>query len=169
MAKFDRQRSLVRRLVETRFQHAWAWRVEIEDQPQDFELYVKDMSYGPVELGTDQIKVGTNVLTYPNSVEPVSVSMTMRDNEDGRIYSWLNDWAGRVVNGDGTVNPPRHPQKGYLKRWKRYQVKMTNDGRPEDVPSHEWLVYPTQMGDIAESYSEHGFLEFPITFMQFRS
>ena len=169
VADFNKQRALVQKMVKTSFQHAWAYRIEIEGQPSDFEIFVKDISYGPVEIGTNPIKVGVNNLTFPNSVEPVAISMTVRDHEDERIYKWLNDWASKVVNGDGTVNPPLHPQVGYLKKWRRYQLVHGESGGFRENLSREWSVYPTQMGDIAESYSEHGLLEFPISFVQFRA
>lgn len=165
---FNRQRSLVNKLVNLSFQHSWAYRVEIEGQPQDFELFVKDISYGPIEISTKPLNIGVNRLTYPDGVEPVSISMTMRDHEDGRIFKWFNEWANKVVNGDGTVNPPLHPQRGYLKKWQRHQLRHDAHGFREEA-SHNWLVYPTQLGDVTESYSEHGFLEFPISFIQFRS
>ena len=95
--------------------------------------------------------------------------MTMRDHEDERIYNWFNAWAGTVANGDGTVNLPKAPDnKGYLRKWRRYQLIKDAKGFKEDM-TREWEVYPTQLGDVTESREEQGFLEFPIQFIQFRS
>ena len=168
MEDFNKNKLLVRKLVHTKFQHNWQYRIEIEGQPTDFDIFVKDVSYGPVEIGTEATAAGFIQYTYPTSVEPVSVSMTMRDHEDERIYNWFSEWAGRVVNSDGTVNPPMHPEYGYLRKWTRFQLLAGTKGYTEKK-SREWSVYPTQLGDITESRDEQGFLEFPVQFIQFRS
>lgn len=168
MEDFNQHKLLVQKLVKTAFQHNWQYRVEIEKQPNDFDIFVKDISYGPTEIGTEALSIGANRLTYPNSVEPVGISMTMRDHEDERIYNWFNEWAGTVANGDGTVNLPKHAQNGYLRKWRRYQLQKASKGFKEDM-TREWEVYPTQLGDITESRDDQGFLEFPIQFIQFRS
>ena len=169
----SRLRDTARNLVDTHFQHGFDWRIEIDGAPKDFELYAKDFTYCPIEVMTETMNVGIQQLTWPNSAGPVGVSMTMRDHEDRRIYNWfarlvageeIRDAAGNITgnrgmfNKDGTVNLPAE----YVFDVRRYS-------RGKEEPTDVWRMYPTKIGDITESVDQQGFLEFPITFMQFRS
>jgi len=171
MGDFNLQRLAMRKAVNTEFQRSWAYRIEIEEEPADFDLFVKDVSYGPIEITTDALKAGIQALQFPVSAEPVAISMTMRDHADQRIYNWASAWAGKVINPDGTINPPLHPEKGYVRKWSRHQLRelAPSEGSFREESPREWGVFITQMGDISESRSEQGFLEFPVTFIQFRS
>ena len=165
---FNREKMMVKRLVQTPFQHGWQFRLEIEEQPQDFDLFVKDVSYGPIELEFEPLKLGVNQIQLPTGVLPVSISMTVRDHDDERIHKWFAEWAAKVVNGDGTVNPPMHPDFKWLREWKKHTLVHDAQGFTE-VLSETYLVAPVQLGDITQSYEDHGFKEFPITVIQYRS
>ncbi len=149
-----------RQLVRTPFQEGWQFRLDIDDEnsPDDVDIYVKDITYGPIEIETETLKAGMQTLTYPSGTAPVGLSMTMRDNQDRRIYDWFRDWCNAMVNADGTVNLPIQ----YVRKAERINL-LTDD--IEDT----WLMFPTKLGDITEAVDSEGFLEFPISFIQFRS
>jgi hypothetical protein len=148
-------------LVKTPFQQSWQFRVEIEGFTGDIDIYVKDISYGPIEIETEAEKAGMHTLTYPSGTAPVGISMTMRDNQDQRVYTFAKAWCKKIVNEDGTVNLP----PDYTKNWKRYSIGADSSETLRD----EWKVFLTQVGDITESKEEPGFLEFPVTLIQFKS
>jgi hypothetical protein len=162
MEDFNKLRLIARSLVKTTFREPWQFRVEIDNYPhKDFDLYVREISYGPTEIETDQEKVGIQTLTYPSGTAPVTVSMTMRDHEDERVSKWFKTLTGKVVNPDGTVNLPID----YCVSFRRFSLLHNNS----EVETDKWIVFPTQIGDVTESKDGEGLLEFPITFIQFRS
>jgi len=162
---FNMLRMKVHTLVETDFKQAWAFRLDIDGQPSDMDIYVKDITFGPTEITNDPVKIGGRILTYPTGAEPVSLSMTVRDHRDEKIATFFDDWAAEVVNADGTVNLPGIKGSGYLRKAKRYA--LNEDGT--DVLRNTWEVFPVQRGDVTESREDGMFLEFPMTFIQFRS
>ena len=112
-----------------------------------------------VEIETEQTKTGGITLTFPAGTQPVTFTLTMRDFKDRRFYRWFEKtWVPKVVNPDGTFNLPFN----YLRKFRR--ISLIN---PEDIET--WKVLPTKLGDITESQEGQGFLEFPITMVQFRS
>ncbi|AUW07520.1 MULTISPECIES: hypothetical protein [Vibrio] len=167
-ADFNREKLLVKKMVHTYFQHQWQFRLEIEEQPLDFEIFIKDVTYGPIELEYEPVKVGVNQLQFPTGVMPVSISMTVRDHDDERIHKWFAEWTSKVANGDGTVNPPFNPETKWIRDWKKYTLLHKGTGF-EEVLSETYPVAPVQLGDVTQSYSEHSFKEFPLTVIQFRS
>lgn len=157
---FNQLRLKTRQLVRTPFQEGWQFRLDIDDDnaPKDLDIYVKDITFSPIEIETEAIKVGMQTLTFPSGTAPVGLSMTMRDNQDRRIYDWFTEWSNKVVNDDGTVNLP----SDYVRKAERINLV---DDRIQDT----WFMFPTKLGDITESVDSQGFLEFPISFIQFRS
>lgn len=166
---------VLNKAIHKHYQHSWQWRLAIAGAPDDLDFYVKDISYGPIEIETNQKSVGAGVITLPTRAQPVTVSMTVRDDQDERVFQWMADWAALVVNGSGhsqknyrsTLNVPQN----YLRTVTRYQLLMgpgyTLTERKS--PGREWEVFPTQVGDITESRDDQGMLEFPITLMQMLS
>ena len=156
-------KGIVKKMVHTHFREPWQFRIEVDGYPthQDFDIYVREITYGPTEIETEQEKVGIGVLTYPSGAMPVTVSMIMRDNEERWVSDWFNELVKKVVNDDGTVNLPHD----YCVRMRRFSLRHGAGDKQTD----EWLVYPTQLGDVTESKDGEGVLEFPITFVQFRS
>lgn len=156
-------RLIAKQAVKKKFRKSWQFKFEIPDAPPDFDFYVKDVSYGPIEIETEPEKVGvsTHTITWPVGSGPVELSMTMRDNEDERIKKWFEGLAAEVVHPDGTVGL----SSDYCFDVNRYTVLQTGD----EVLTDTWKMYPTQLGDVTESRDEPGFCEFPITFVQFVS
>ena len=160
---FNQRRLLVKKLVHTPFQEGWQYRLDIDDDncPKDLQIYVKEISYGPIEIQTETLLAGMQTLTYPSGTGPVGLSMTMRDNQDRRIYKWFDSWCNKMINLDGTVRLP-YGADGYVKKVNRINLS-------DDEIQDTWLMFPTRLGDITEAVDAPGFLEFPITFIQFRS
>lgn len=150
------------RMLNTHYREPFQFRLEVEGYPHDdFDLYVTEVSYGPIEIETDPEKVGMQNLAYPSGAQPVTVVMTVRDHEDRRVSKWFAARVARMVNLDGTVNLPT----AYLLKIRRFS--LLHDGG--EVETDVWEVVPTQLGDVTESTHGEGLLEFPITFIQFRS
>lgn len=168
---FNKLRMISQRLVGAPFQEPWQWKVEIDGLPDNllnerngvstFDLLAKDISYCPIEIETEAIKAGAITLTFPSGTQPVIVTMTMRDLQDERLKKWFKSAANKVANDDGTFNLP-YGKDGYLLKMRRISL-----ADPDILD--EWLVFPQKLGDITESVESPGFLEFPISFIQFKS
>jgi len=161
---FNKLRGISKRLVENHFREPWQFRVEIDEYPyptNDFDMYVREISYTPIEVETDVVKAGMQTLTYPSGTAPVTVTLMMRDHEDRRVSKWFTELIKKVVNSDGTVNLPAD----YCVNFRRYSLLEDNTEEETD----KWLVYPTQLGEVTEATDGENLLEFPITFIQFRS
>jgi hypothetical protein len=157
---FNQLRLLTKQLVQTAFQQGWQFRLDIDDEnaPNDLDIYIKDITIGPIEIETEAIKAGTQTLTFPTGTGAVGLSMTMRDNQDRRIYDWFTAWCNVMINDDGTVKLPAE----YVRKVER--INLVND-EIQDT----WFMFPTKLGDITEAVDSEGFLEYPISFIQFRS
>lgn len=155
---FNKLRLISKALVKTMFKEGWQFQMRIQGAPKDFDIYVKDMTFGPIEIETEPVKAGMQTLTFPSGTGPVGVAMTMRDHQDQRIYKWFEKWAGAMVNEDGTVNLP----KDYLRKCERIALIS-------EKVIDTWFMFPTRMGDINESVETPGFLEVPVSLLQFRS
>lgn len=154
-------RRISKQMVQTKFKEGWQFRVEIEGAPADWDLYCKELSQTPIELEVEAKRVGAHYLSYLTGAQPVGVSLTMRDNEDGRIYSWYEDWVGKVVYPDGTWGLPID----YLRTCKIFARR--HDG--SEYLRQQLRVQPLTIGELTESVeSSGGLLEFPITMVEFR-
>lgn len=161
---FNKIRAYVRQIVDIKFKYSWQFKLEIEDQPEDMDIYVKDITFGPTEIGNEPVKIGGRTLTYPNSAEPVTISMNVRDNEDERVAKFFDEWGASTVNKDGTVGLP-FGENGYVKKVKRYALSEAGDYTLNET----WEMILVQRGDVSESRDEPGMIEFPVTMIQFRS
>lgn len=163
MEDFAALRLIAKEAVKKKFRDSWQFKFEIPGAPADFDFYVKDVSYGPIEVQTDPEKIGASTLTitWPTGSGPVELSMTMRDNEDGRIHKWFQGLVAKVLFDDGTVGLPAD----YCIDIERFTVLQTG----AEVLTDTWTMYPTQLGDVTESREDPALCEFPITFVQFKS
>lgn len=154
-------RTFSKKMVQTAFREVWQFRVEVDDAPGDWDLYCKEIVQTPIELEANTQRVGAHYLSYLSSAQPVSLSMTMRDNEDGRIYDWFSDWVDTVVYPDGTWGLP----VDYLKTLKIY----VRDNQGGEYLRQELRVQPMVLGEITETVERTGsLLEFPVTLLEFR-
>lgn len=179
---FNRLRLIQKAMKDADYLHPWEWRVDIilpngmsipehtelfrkigggsgsDADTSFFDLYAKDVSFGPVTIENEPVKAGAITFTYPTASAPVSITMTMRDRKDRVVYDWLKALAKKVLNDDGTVNLPS-----------TYLIQMRLINLSDSTTTDEWLVYPTDMGEITLSVDTEGLTEFPVKFMQFRS
>lgn len=152
---------LSKQLVHTEFKEPWQFRVEIEGAPDDWDLYCKEVTHTPIELETNSKRVGAHYLNYLNGSQTLPMSFTMRDNENGDIHAWFEEWVGQVVHSDGTWGVPID----YLRTVKLFG--RTRDGG--EYLRKERRVQPISIGETTETVERSGtLLEFPITVMEFR-
>jgi hypothetical protein len=165
---FDALRRLVAKMTKTDFRHGWQFRVEISapksltvSPPEDLDIYIKDITYDPIEITTETETICGHTFTWPVSVSPTTITMTMRDNVDQRVRKWFEAFTSNIIETDGTV---KHFDLIEME-FKRYALKP--DGTDGD--SETWWVIPTKLGEITESRDECGDIEFPIVFVQNRT
>jgi len=160
-ANLSAMKALSKRMVHTHFREGWQYRVEIEGAPADWDLYCKDVSFTPIELEAAEQRVGAHYLNYLNGIRPVAVSMTLRDNQDGRIVDWFEDWTSKVVAPSGTWSLPAD----YLRTLRLFRLDY-NGGA---TLYKELRVQPQMCGELTESVEPGGgLLEFPVTVQEFR-
>ena len=159
---FNKLRLLTKTLVKTDFQKDWLFRLAIDGEPSEFDLFVKDISYGVFETATDEEQYGSASIAWPTANQTMKITMTVRDHIDGRVQAFLKAWNGKVVHSDGTVGLPYGPD-GYVRNVKRYN--LTEAGGESLTCSYE--MYPIQCGEVARSREKGEFMEFTATFVQF--
>lgn len=155
---FNQLRNINKKLVRTEFVQEWNFRLEIEGQPDEFDLYVKDVSYGGFEIGNDEEHYGSATYSWPNIAQPTRVSFTARDNYDLRISSFLHSWKDQIIKNNGTVGLP-FGVDGYVRKFRVYHVKSSG----MEVPLYNYLGYPLQYGDATRSHENGQFMEMPVT------
>ena len=159
---FNKLRLLTKTLVKTDFQKDWLFRLAIDGEPSEFDLFVKDISYGVFETATDEEQYGSASIAWPTANQTMKITMTVRDHIDGRVQAFLKAWNGKVVHSDGTVGLPYGPD-GYVRNVKIYN--LTEAGGESLTCSYE--MYPIQCGEVARAREEGEFMEFTATFVQF--
>ena len=156
----DRQRRMVKQLVETPFQQGWQFRVECDGMPSDLDIYVKDVTHGGMAIEYDAKQIGAQTFYMPINMAAAKITITVRDHEDGRIEKWFRSQAGRVLNKDGTVNLP----PAYLFNMRLYQLRQNG----AEVLAHEWLVSAAEYGEVTlNRVVSNDFVSFPMSFQPF--
>lgn len=159
---FARHRRTVRQLVETPFQQGWQFRIEIEGQPSDFDVYVKDVTYGSFTIEYEATQVGTNTINSPLHKSASTVTMTVRDHQDGRVETFFTKLSKKVINEDGTINLPAN----YLVKMRLYL--LSDDGA--ERLNKEWEVSVAECGEITRSRSAlNEFVSFPVVLQKYRA
>ena len=156
-----RQKNFVKAAMRLRFAQGWQWTVEVEGF-QDFQLFAKDISYGPITIETETKQIGGGVINKPTSNQVSTISLNVRDTGDGKLKKWFEARAKRVINADGTFNTPSQ----YLMRICIYNIH--DDGSMS--VADEYQVFPTGLGEISRSRdSVSEFLSYPIQFTIYSS
>lgn len=146
--------------------HAIQWQVAaqffvyITAVPFPFHLYAKEISFTPIEIETDQFKVGSRIFTLPNGTQPVEISMTVKEDEAGTCWNYFHQWSKQVAQASGTFQ--------VLTKMRREIVIATlkEDGTKTGVVGH-YSVYPTRVGELSLSVeSSNQLLEFPVTLIE---
>ena len=160
---FNQLRQTARKLMRTSFQPAWLFRLVVPSAPDDFDLYVKDITFSHFDINVDDEMVGSATFSWPTAMQSLRVSMTVRDNVDQRVAKFLRSWAAEVVHTDGTVGLP-YGSSGYVRNVSIYT--QTPNGTERLVCTRE--MYPIQCGEVSMSRDNTGeHMEMPVTFAQF--
>ena len=156
------QRSIVLKRMQTNYQHDCMYRLEIDDQPSDLDLFTQEVSYGKGTIETKTMNVRTGDFNLPSKRTAGSVTVVFEDDDTGRISDFISGLQKLIFNEDGTQNLP----VDYLKKLRIY--RLNNNG--EERLDCEWSVYVEENSDYSgknDSVSEHG--TFSVTFKKFRS
>lgn len=154
------QRRIVKQLVETPFQQGWQFRIEIDGAPRDFDLFVKDITYGVFTIEYEDKQIGSKTISSPINKASGVVSMTVRDHDDGRVRLFMSKLAAKVVNPDGTVNL----SSDYLIKLRLYRL-LADD---REILEADWKVSAAECGEINRSRADvNQFVSFPITFQKY--
>jgi len=166
-------------LKETPFMEQWQWRVEIIPPKgietyglferkntsgiSDFDLLAKGVDYDPITIESEPVKAGAITFNFPTVSGSVAINLTMRDAIDQstgqpRFYKFFEKLAGLVINEDGTVNL----STDYL-----FSLKLVSLFNNSDI--EDYKVFASKLGNITASVDGPGLVEYPATFMQFRS
>lgn len=77
---------------------------DIGDVP--LNLFVTDVSYGPITITADAHKIGSAVVDQPNGTEPVELRLTTMDDESGTVRRWFDRLSSNVTRTNGTFGLP---------------------------------------------------------------
>ncbi|MDC9590758.1 phage tail protein [Xenorhabdus sp. XENO-10] len=151
-------KSLVYSALRIRYAQGWQWAIEA-DGLNGLDMFAKDITYDSITIETESKQIGAVVFNKPTHREAGTITITVRDSEDGAIARWFDERADRVTNGDGTVNIPSQYAMGI----RIYRV-MQSGGIELDS---EFDVFPTSRGETTRSRDQvTEFLSYPLTFIK---
>lgn len=104
LIKLQKQIALQTADIDFRMDHMF--RVEIDNQPKNLELFVKDVAYGKGTIESDSILVGSGEFNRPSKRTAGSVTVTFLDNEKGEISQFIESLQDKIFNKDGSGNVP---------------------------------------------------------------
>lgn len=160
---FNQLRHINSTLVHTDFQGEWNFRLDLDDAPDDFDFYLKDLSYSLVDIGTEEQQIGGITFVFPACKQPITFTCTMRDNIDGRINAYFRDWADKVLRYDGTVGLALEKEEHFLRWATLYDISVAG----EETLVRRIPLYPTKVGDVTRSRENGQFMEFSVTLTEF--
>lgn len=160
-AELSNAKSLLEAAMRIRYAQGWQWNVEADGFSR-LDMYAKDVTYSFGNVETESKIIGATEFNKPSHISAGSITMTVRDNENGDVMTWFKKCRGRVSNGDGTINLP----SSYLMNVRIYRVSQ--DG--QSVLEEEARVFPTTLGEISRVRDAVGeFASFPVTFIKYTS
>jgi hypothetical protein len=159
-------KGLANKLVHTKFQMGWQWVLEFSGKginpPSDFEIYAKSVEHGGATLEYEEKQIGANTINSPTHKTAGTITLIIRDNEDGRCEKFFAELIKRVVNDDGTVNLPAE----YLFSLRMY--RLMDDDRKELY--RDWMVSIAEYGSFTRSNEEVGqFVTYPAIFKKYQA
>lgn len=160
-AQLASQKSMLKAALRMAYAQGWQWTVEVAGFSQ-LQMFVKDISYQPITIETEAKNIGGVMINRPTLSSNSTISMTVRDTEDGAVKKWFTSLAKRVINPDGTINLPTD----YLVTLNIYNI--TSQG--ERLLTDTYEVYATNLGDITRGRDQvQEFFAFPITWTIYSS
>jgi len=150
-------KSILEMAMRIQYAQGWQWVVEA-DGMKDLFMFVRDVSYSEGTIETDAKIIGGIQFNKPTHITPGTVTITVRDDQTGRIAKWFDARKRRVINRDGTINLSPY----YVMNIRVYRVGF-NGSKTLDA---EYPVIPTERGATTRSYDQVGeFLSYPLTFV----
>lgn len=156
------QKKHVEQAVNTNFRKNYLRRLEIDGQPELFDIFVKDISYGKGTIESETIDIANGQVNKPHKRTAGSVTVVFLDDEYGTISDFISSLQNRIFNSDGTQNLP----VDYLFSLRIYRVTES----AEEYLEKEWQVYVEENNDYSgdnESTTENG--TFSVTFKKYKS
>ncbi len=156
------QRKMALARIKIKYQLDCLWRVEIDGQPDDMDLFSREVSYGKGTIESDTISLRTGDLNTPTKKTAGSITVVFNDDEDGKISDYIDSLQSKIFNKDGTQNLP----VDYLINLKIYRLKDNGTERLDKA----WLVYVEGNDDYSgnnDSRTEFG--TFSATFKKYKS
>lgn len=159
--KVASDKSMLKAALRMAYAQGWQWTIEVAGFSQ-FQMFVKDFNYTPITIETEAKNIGGIMINRPTLASSSTISMTVRDTEDGAVKKWFTSLAGRVINPDGTINLPTD----YLITLNIFNI--LSDGTRQKVDTYE--VFATVLGDITRGRDQvTEFFSFPITWTIYSS
>lgn len=160
-AELSNAKSIVQAAMRIRYAQGWQWTIEVDGMPS-LEMYVSDVTYGFNNIETESKIIGGIEFNKPTHRVAGNLSMTVRDNENGELFTWFEQRRARVINPDGTINLP----SSYLLNIRIYRV--TQEGRRS--LEQEAQVIPTALGEITRARDQVSeFMTYPLSFVKYTS
>jgi hypothetical protein len=159
-------KNLAHKMVTTHYQLGWQWVVEFTgagiSPPSDFEIFAKSIEHGGDTIEYEEKQIGANTINSPVHKTAGTITLIIRDHEDGRCEKFFKTLTKRVVNSDGTVNLPAD----YLFQLKLYRV-MDDDSK---VLDRDWTVSMAEYGSMTRSQEQIGeFVSYPAVFKKYQA
>ncbi|HBM2815619.1 TPA: phage tail protein [Enterobacter hormaechei subsp. xiangfangensis] len=159
--KLESDKSMLKAALRMAYAQGWQWTVEVAGFSQ-FQMFVKDINYTPITIETETKNIGGVMINRPTLSSQQTITMTVRDTEDGAIKRWFTSLAGRVINKDGTINLP----VDYLVTLNIYNILSTGERQLADT----YEVFATNLGDITRGRDQVSeFMAYPITWTIYSS
>ncbi|MDC5753622.1 hypothetical protein [Vibrio europaeus] len=100
------QKQAVLESSEVDFRTDCNFRVEIDGQPPNLKLFVKDIAYGKGTITSNSIEVGSAEFNRPSKKNAGSLTFTFFDNAKGEISDFVKTLQGRIFDKNGLLNLP---------------------------------------------------------------
>ncbi|OKP00191.1 hypothetical protein [Xenorhabdus eapokensis] len=160
-AELSNAKAVVHSALRIRYAQGWQWAIEA-DGLNGLDMFAKDITYDSITIETEAKQIGAVVFNKPTHREAGTITITVRDSEEGAIARWFDERANRVTNNDGTVNLPLEYSMGI----RLYRV-LKNGSLELDS---EFDVFPISRGETTRSRDQvTEFLSYPLTFMKISS
>lgn len=142
-----------------RIQYAQGWQFVVEaDGLGDLFMFVRDVTYSAGTVETEAKIIGGVQFNKPTYISAGTVTLTVRDSQDGKIANWFDERQSRVINKDGTINLSPF----YVLNIRIYRVGF--DG--SKTLDRQMTVFPTERGATTRAYDQAGeFLSYALTFV----
>ncbi len=105
-------KALHQKSLETRLAFKNLWMLEVVSSPlggdftETFNLFAHNVEFTPITLAGDKVNIGAAVMDTITSAQPIELSVTTRDDEQGTLRRWFDAHASAVANSDGTIGYP---------------------------------------------------------------